>query len=242
MAKPELRADKIDSPIQLMAAWFVMLILLSGVLLTGASQIAEPTWAAGYLVIFTSILVLIVLLCVLLMLTRFRLNLQDGKEYAEWLKDQNKYSEGPIAEEIEGKVLAKVQKKFEELKTSAGGPEQLDVISRVEDSVLYHALISDLQGAEDLITRFRVMGIKADIYEDIIGSQHKGHEAIWLGSNVPPSVAIPIIREAIKVWPHLKYISLSEDSNGPDETHWQVYIGGATATARSYRQIWCSET
>ena len=212
-----------------------MLILLSSVLLTAASQIENPSWAPGYLVVFTSILVLVVVLCVIMMLTRFRPNLQDGKEYAEWLRDQNKYSKGPIAEEIEGRVFAKVQKKFEELKSSAGGPEQINAIERIEDSVLYHVSISDLKGAEGLVSRIEMLGIDSEIYEDSVGSKFSDSEAIWLGSKVPPSVAIPIIREAVTVWPHLKYMSLSEDSNGPDETHWQIYIGGATSTALKER-------
>src|SRR5690554_3276288 len=231
MTKPNLQADKINSPIQLMAAWFVMLILLSGVLLTAADQIEEPDWAAGYLVLFTSFLVIGVLVCVILMLTKFRPNLQEGKEYAEWLKDQNKYSEGFVAEEIEGKVFARVQKKFEELKASAAGSDQLGEIERIEDSVLYHVSLSDLDGAEDLMRRLDNLGVSSDIYELSIGSKFKDSEAIWLGSNIPPSVAIPIIREAVTMWPHLKYVSLSEDSNGPEEMHWQVYLGGATETA-----------
>ena len=89
MSKPNIVPEKINSPIQLMAAWFVMLILLSGVLLAAASQISEPKWAAGFLVISTTILIAAVITCVLLMLTKFRPHLQEGQEYAEWLKDQN---------------------------------------------------------------------------------------------------------------------------------------------------------
>lgn len=72
MSDSNLMPDKIKSPIQLMAAWFVMLVSVITVLLTTAINIEKPEWAAGYLVISATIAILIVIGCVLLMLTRYR--------------------------------------------------------------------------------------------------------------------------------------------------------------------------
>jgi hypothetical protein len=58
MAGTKLTPEKITSPIQLMAAWFAMLVLLVSILLAAAINITKPEWAAAYLVIFTSVLVI----------------------------------------------------------------------------------------------------------------------------------------------------------------------------------------
>lgn len=79
MSGTKLIPEKITSPFQLMAAWFSMLVLLVGVLLAAAIKIEKPEWAAGYLVICSTILIMVVLGCVTLMLTKFRPHLQDGK-------------------------------------------------------------------------------------------------------------------------------------------------------------------
>jgi hypothetical protein len=99
MEGTRLVPERITSPFQLMAAWFSMLILLVSVLLAAAVNITRPNWAAGYLVIFSSVVVAAVLGCVTLMLTVFRPHLQEGKEYAQWLKDTNTYSPGLIVKE-----------------------------------------------------------------------------------------------------------------------------------------------
>ena len=55
-----------------MAAWFVMIVLLVSILLTAAANIKKPTWAAGFLVISSVCLAVIVMLAVFVMLTVFR--------------------------------------------------------------------------------------------------------------------------------------------------------------------------
>lgn len=231
MSQPELKADKIHSPIQLMAAWFVMLILLSSVLLTAASQIDKPAWAAGYLVISTTAVILAVLSSVLLMLTKFRPHLQEGKEYAEWLKDKNKFGAGRIPTETENRLLSKLQQRFEELQREAVDESQITLIEKFKDTVLYTVSICDLDGANEIIESMQELGLKASIYEESSKSTSDDSQAIWLGSNIPAEIAIAVIKKAIRIWPHLKYISLSSDSAGPEEAYWAIYLGGATSTA-----------
>lgn len=59
------------------------------------------------------------------------------------------------------------------------------------------------------------------------------HEAIWLGCEVPLDMTINVIKMAKKYYPHLKYIQLDdENDNAPEYVKYQVYIGGASSTAR----------
>lgn len=233
MSQPDIKAEKINSPIQLMAAWFVMLILLSGVLLTTASQIEKPTWAAGYLIIATSILILIVIATVILMLTKYRPHLQEGKEYAEWLKDKNRYGKGIIRKETKDSSLELIKQKLEELKSTVQDSKERTLINKVEDSILYEVSISDLKGAETIISAISKFNVKTKIYKD---SQYQNmsfndHEAIWLGSNVPAEIAVPVIKTAVSIWPHLKYIGFPRH-DAPEFTSWQIYLGGATSSAK----------
>ncbi|PRS26903.1 hypothetical protein C6W19_24210 [Bacillus sp. RJGP41] len=67
---------------------------------------------------------------------------------------------------------------------------------------------------------------------------HEGHEAIWLGNRVPIDLVRTVIKIAYSYYPHLKYIHLSNDSKNnwtPDSVHDQIFIGGATSTAKKYR-------
>jgi glucan phosphoethanolaminetransferase (alkaline phosphatase superfamily) len=89
----KINPEKITNPMQLMASWFVMLILLVGILLGAAATISEPKWISGYLVVSSSVLILLVIIFVFLMLTKYRPHLQDSEKYAIWLKDQQKYIE-----------------------------------------------------------------------------------------------------------------------------------------------------
>ena len=60
-----------------------------------------------------------------------------------------------------------------------------------------------------------------------------GNEAIWLGCNVPLEIAREMIIAAKSVFPHLKYIEISDVN--PWDTHNEIYIGGSTKTAKENR-------
>ena len=225
MTGPQIIPEKVTSPFQLMAAWFVMLVLLSSVLLTAASKIDKPDWAAGYLVIFTSTLVLLVIGCVTLMLTKFRPHLQDGKEYAQWLKDKGRYSEGIIVKE--NKATSAPVKASSNIIKHKPLP-----ITNVDISVV------NAFDSGEMLKVLKDNGLNADIYQPDTKPyvNHSTQEAIWLGSFVHPAVACRVIKTAIKQWPHLKYVHLSNDGGGnpPDEVHDQIFLGGSTSTAKEY--------
>lgn len=243
MSQPEIKADKINSPIQLMAAWFVMLILLSGVLLTAAIKIERPTWAAGYLVICATLFILLVIIAVFLMLTKFRPHLQEGREYAEWLKDKNMYTSGTIRANKKNSSQELIYKKLERLKSSTVPSNNSELLTKVEDSILYSVSVSDIDGANDIIEAMEELNVDATIYKSPINSSRdiSDHEAIWLGKHVPAHIAIPVIKKAVSTWPHLKYIAFPSDS-APEEVMWNIFIGGSTSTAkRNKYKTWSLE-
>lgn len=232
MSGPQIIPEKVTSPFQLMAAWFVMLVLLTSVLLTVASRIEKPYWAAGYLVIFTSLLVLVVIGCVTLMLTKFRPHLQDGKEYAQWLTDKGRYSEGVIVKEVKA-TSATLEAASKNIKHKALPITNVDIT------------VVNAYDSNKMLKALKDIGLNADIYEpysepyDDLSSQ----EAIWLGSRVNAQVACRVIKTAVAQWPHLKYIHLSNDGGDPpDEIHDQIFLGGSTRSAKGYGlQEWTAQ-
>ena len=227
MSGGKLSPEKITSPFQLMAAWFVMLVSMVSILLTAAANIDKPDWAPAYLVIFTSLLIVGVIGCVLLMLTRFRPHLQEGKEYAEWLKDKGRYSEGLIVQSPK--------------KASATNyPPQT---ANKENVAYKDFLISVVNTAQSLhlIESLKNKGFKPEIYtsasidEKMITSIKGQQEAFWVGSELSSNQVIPAIKLAASFWPDLKYIHLSNDGGDPpDYVHEQLFIGGSTQTAVEY--------
>ncbi|MDN7131328.1 hypothetical protein JNO04_03070 [Halomonas sp. MC140] len=232
MSGPQIIPEKVTSPFQLMAAWFVMLVLLTSVLLTAAIKIDKPDWAAGYLVIFASILILLVIGCVTLMLTKFRPHLQDGKEYAQWLKDKGKYASVGVVE------------KHNVTTTSVNLSQQNN---RNESSLITNVgiFVVNAVGSEEMLKVLKDEGFIADIYQpnreayDDLSSQ----EGIWLGCRVRPAVACQVVKAAVKQWPHLKYVHLSNDGDDPpDEVHDEIFIGGSTSAAKRYGiQKWSTQ-
>lgn len=234
MAGTKLTPEKITSPFQLMAAWFSMLILLVSVLLTAAAKISTPPWAAAYLVIFTSIVILLVLGCVTLMLTVFRPHLQEGKEYAQWLRDKNTYSAG---------LLVREQPSPNRIPAAARGKKIAD-----EEGIFPVHVNGDAPGAKDVVRALRRAKLRAETYSDAYDrvdepDRLEEHEAIWVGYRVPVSEAVRAIRVSLDKWPHLKYLHLSNDSDAPpDEVHGEMFIGGSSSTARDYGlRPWCRE-
>ena len=82
-------------------------------------------------------------------------------------------------------------------------------------------------------------GYSAKIYRSIIESKevlaNAEHEAIWLGSEIPVSMATEVIKLAKSFYPHLKYIYLNDaEAGAPNVIKYQIFIGGATSTAKEF--------
>ncbi len=95
-----ITAHKITKPIQLMAVWFVALLLIDSAFLTAAAKISTPPWLAPTLVISAIVFVPLFLIGVFLMQTVFRKELQDDQFYSEWRKRQEETFEDFMPENI----------------------------------------------------------------------------------------------------------------------------------------------
>src|SRR2546426_116074 len=224
MQGTRLNPEKITHPFQLMAAWFAMLILLVGILLTGAARIERPAWISGFLVISSVVLSILVMAAVFVMLTRFRPHLQGPKEYADWLKDERRFR-------VQGSQSLEIR---EVRDTDVSLLQTNSVVSSHFQMSKHVASISDLEGAEKVLRALRRLAFLADIYQpengepETEGERHEKksqHEAIWVGSRISASVAVPAIKTVAKIWPHLRFMHLSTDgdSNTPDYVHDQMY-------------------
>lgn len=232
MTGTQLSPEKITSPFQLMAAWFAMLVLLISVLLTAAANITHPEWASGYLVVFASIVVLVVIACVILMLTKFRPNLQEGKEYSEWLKDKNTYSSGYLIKDQPQSATTRTQQRNIRSAIKASGlPNKGFLIS-----------VANVVGSQTLVESLKNLGFNVELYQEqhissdeVKPRTRKKSEGIWVGSRVDPKAAIQAIKVAASLWSELKYLHLSSDGGDPpDYVHDQLFLGGATSAAKRY--------
>jgi tetratricopeptide (TPR) repeat protein len=77
-----LRAERITSPIQLLAACLVLIIVVETAFLGGAAAISRPAWAAGLLVICAVTYVPGILCFLFILQTRYRPELMADAEYA----------------------------------------------------------------------------------------------------------------------------------------------------------------
>ncbi len=92
-----IRPDQVTKPIQLLAAWLVGLIAIDSAFLTAAGLIAKPDWAAAALVLAAILNVPIFLVCLFLLQTKFRPEMQEDSYYSRHLErrfsDQTKKME-----------------------------------------------------------------------------------------------------------------------------------------------------
>lgn len=86
MTKQRIEAHKVTKPIQLLAAWLVGLILVNGSFLTAAAMIKTPAWAPTLLVIATVINVPLFLICIFVLQTKFRPEMQEDTYYSKYLE------------------------------------------------------------------------------------------------------------------------------------------------------------
>src|SRR3989339_762645 len=100
MGTQRIEAHKITKPIQLMAVWFVALLLIDTAFLTAAAKINSPTWLGPTLVISAIAFVPLFLVGVFLMQTVFRKELQDDPFYSDWLKRQKETFKGFVPENL----------------------------------------------------------------------------------------------------------------------------------------------
>lgn len=115
--------------------------------------------------------------------------------------------------------------------------DEEEEVLRVEISPMYKCskLLEELVKQNYIVGIYR-FGVEKKFVSNI------GHEAIWLGCEVPLDMAVNVIKMAKRYYPHLKYIQLSDDEEfAPEYVKYQIYIGGATSTAKERKLRGLSE-
>lgn len=87
MAQPRINPEKITSPIQLLAIWFVALVSLTGAFIGGAHLVTQPWWVPGLLVIAAIGNVPLFIGFMFRLQTRFRPEMLEDKYYLEHRKN-----------------------------------------------------------------------------------------------------------------------------------------------------------
>src|SRR3954454_18626455 len=92
-----LEPHRVTKPIQLLAAWLVGLVIVDGSFLSAASLITRPGWVTGALVVAAIVNVPLFLLCIFLLQTRFRPEMQEDSFYAHYLEVRESTRKPPDA-------------------------------------------------------------------------------------------------------------------------------------------------
>ncbi|MDP3417681.1 hypothetical protein [Falsiroseomonas sp.] len=80
-----IEPGRITKPLQLLGAWLAGLVSVNGAFLFAATHVTQPSWGAGALIIASIANVPIFLVCLFLLQTRFRPEMQEDTYYAEYL-------------------------------------------------------------------------------------------------------------------------------------------------------------
>ena len=88
MPGKKIDAHKVTKPIQLLAAWLVGLIAIDGSFLTAAGIISSPAWIPAALTLAAIINVPVFLVCIFLLQTKFRPEMQEDTYYAKFLENR----------------------------------------------------------------------------------------------------------------------------------------------------------
>lgn len=86
MAANNINPETITKPLQLLAVWFIGLILIDTLFLTIATRIVKPEWASGTLVIASVVYVPLFVICLFLLQTRYRRELLADEGYTDIIK------------------------------------------------------------------------------------------------------------------------------------------------------------
>ena len=178
------------------------------------------------------------MIAVFLMLTRYRPHLQSSKEYAEWLRDQQRYA----GRKKEARARQVTTEKETQAITCKSNIETSDILDNIGLS-LFKQIVStpvkviNIEGSDGVVGSLRSLGFQTELYHGTRSTKYsddalENHESIWIGNRVSARVAVMVIKNVLKCWSHLKYIDFSSEG-APDYVHNEIFIGGATSTAKS---------
>lgn len=92
----KIEPHRITKPIQLLAAWLLGLVFVDGTFLFTASQINNPGWVSGSLVIASIVNVPLFLVSIFLLQTKFRPEMQEDSFYSKYLESKTGNTEREI--------------------------------------------------------------------------------------------------------------------------------------------------
>jgi hypothetical protein len=118
MDQPKIKPEKITKPIQLLAVWFAGLVLLVGLLLTGAKTITIPYWIPGLLTISAVIIIPLFLYFVFLLQTKFRPQMQEDSFYSTYLDRTTNTYVSEVSSDNSIMVIEELQKQILSLSES----------------------------------------------------------------------------------------------------------------------------
>jgi hypothetical protein len=147
-------------------------------------------------------------------------------------------------------LLNQIQQNNEVLNSKILGIEKLIVgtINKEEkiDSKLLDIIMSapfknqimKFENVDNFIKMMKEKGYEIEIYDSKLEGmpQFEENKSIWLGANIPLSIAKEMIKESKKYFPHLQYIYITGDKKetAPSYVNDTLFIGGATITAKKY--------
>lgn len=102
MSDPKFQPSTVTKPIQLLAAWLIGLIAIDGSFLAAASVISRPDWAPAFLVIAAIWNVPLFLVCLFLLQTRFRPEMQEDSYYSKYLEKRSEQTDEVVRVKIGG--------------------------------------------------------------------------------------------------------------------------------------------
>lgn len=99
----------------------------------------------------------------------------------------------------------------------------------------YKFLVSNFRNVSKFLAKMSSVGVNFEVYNtqdpnEPRESNYQDHRAIWLGTDIPLELAQLVIKESKRIYPHLKYIKISDPG---DRDFNQIYIGGSTDSAVS---------
>jgi len=89
MSNQQINPEKVTKPIQLLAAWLIGLILIDSAFLVAAAQLKDSPYIALALTIAAIINVPLFLICLFLLQTKFRPEMQEDRYYSKYLEYQS---------------------------------------------------------------------------------------------------------------------------------------------------------
>jgi hypothetical protein len=135
LSDKKFEPHKITKPIQLLATWFLSLIIIDSIFLYVARDISKPSWGASALIIAAIAFVPMFAYIYFHLQTRYRIEMQEDAYYSKYILSTLS------AEDIEEKHVEEVETELMELNAKEGIESELSLISSQKEN--YDNYISD---------------------------------------------------------------------------------------------------